>query len=124
MIDPHAHTWDADRIKLEIESLLPLGWSFTSGEEETSDYFRASFEDAEGATPWEDSGPFAQVILFNAYGWLFARTTLASNTGPWRKRRDLTLVEVNAEVLRKARVPDPEDLDPDAIQAVYDAPRK
>ncbi len=123
MIDQNAHTWDEKRTTVEIESLLPSGWQFQL-EEEATGYVSVAFLDSAGVSQWTDHGPSAQLILFNAYGWIVARTTLATNTGPWRRRQELTLKEVNAEALRKARVPDPDDLDPDKLQAVYDALKK
>lgn len=123
MLDLNAHTWDEARIKAEIATLLPPELTFFCAVVKGSGYFEAIFSEGDREV-WRGSDPFAQMALLNAYGWLITRVSPPSVHGPWGKRRELTLSQVSADALRKARVADPDDLDPEQVQAVYDAVKK
>lgn len=121
MIDNDAYSWSEPRVQSEIESLLPEGWKFHF-EVHPSGYWVARFLDETGSLVWSDTFPASNVLLLNAYGWIALRKT-PRVTGTWGKRRDLTVSEVNADALRRARVPDPEDLNPSEVSAVYEGKR-
>lgn len=118
MIDNDAYSWTEARTKDEIASLLPEGWKFYFGHN-PGGYWESKFTDETGVIVWDDSFPAPNVLLLTAYGWIALRRTPRTTTGAWAPRRDRTLAEVNAEALRRARVPDPEDLDPMEVAAVY-----
>lgn len=122
MIDVDVATWDDERIRVEIAAILPMGWKFEFGAVNNA-YWTAIFTDAEGVVQWEDSFPASNVVLLNAYGWLRLRGTRP--TAVWSRRRELTLAEVNADALRRARAesPDPLDVDPSEVLSVYQSKR-
>lgn len=117
MVDNDAYSWTEDRIKTEIQSLLPEGWSFQFRYDEIG-YWNSKVLEPNGAVAWEDSFPASNVLLLNAYGWLALRRS-TRQVGTWGRRRDLTLAEVNADALRKSSSPDPADVDPSEIASVY-----
>lgn len=123
MFDPNAHTWKEPRIRSEIEALLPKGWSFSFTRDKASGYSEVVFSKGPEEL-WRGSDPFAQMVLLNAYGWLITESRPRNAQGPWSPRREFTLTQVNTDSLRRAQVPDPEDLDPEGLAAVYAANKK
>lgn len=119
MIDNDAYSWSEERTKDEISALLPEGWAFHFGHNARG-YWEATFVDENDEAVWADSFPASNVLLLNAYGWIALRRT-PRKAGTWGPRRELTLREVNAEALRRARdaAPDPEDVVPDELASVY-----
>lgn len=122
MIENDAHTWDDERTKAEIAALLPDDWEFLFGWDNEG-YWKAAFVDGGGTIVWDDAVPAANILLRNAYAWLALRSSPRRQGPAWVRRRELTLAQVNADALRKARVPDPPDVDPQEVEAVYQAKR-
>lgn len=125
MTDADLFDWDVNRTLHEIRTLMPIGWTYKFQPVERV-YWSFEFSDTQGVVLWQDHNPAANIILFNAYGWL--REKVAPIPKPragsnWIRRRELTLQAVNAEALRQSRTPDPADVDPAEVAAVYESHR-
>lgn len=107
-------TWSEDDTRAEIHKLLPDGWTFDFQADDG--FWVATFRDKEGAIVWEGDNPASNMLLFDAYGWLWLRLNPQRRTNVWTPRPG-----------RKDEVPrpksidveDPADLDPEQIAAVY-----
>lgn len=122
MIENDAYSWSEERTKGEIAALLPDGWEFRFGHNDAG-FWEASFVDETGKEVWVDAFPASNVLLLTAYSWIAIRRSPRQRSGMWAPRRERTLAEVNAEALRRARVPDPPDVDPDEVASVYQGRR-
>lgn len=109
-------TWSLEDIQREIHSLLPEGWKFGWRQEEGV----AWFESDSGLIPWECTEIVPETLLLNAYGFLWRRTQKPGHPA-WGSRTSRILVPVGGVSLLGIGVPDPEDLDPAEILAVYGA---
>lgn len=67
---------------------------------------------------WDLTGFDRRVLLLDVYGWLWKRTQPAVSP-LWRRRQELTRADVNRQAT-SSREPDPEDVDPGEVQAVYE----
>lgn len=111
-------TWSNDEIVQKVRELLPEGWQFKHLLD-VDGAFRATIVDvASGLSQWSDEQADERLILLNAYGWLFVRKPTARN--PRWVRGEIT-VPVAQQTLPTVITPqpDPEDLDPEEIDAVY-----
>lgn len=125
MTDEMPIGWDVDRTLDEIQALLPPGWAFRF-EPHLRGFWVAEFYDKSKALLWEDANPAANLLLFDAYGWIKERVQPRKTPGPgsnWVRRRELTVQQVSAEALQRSRLPDPPDLDPNEVASVYDSHR-
>jgi len=109
-------------IRAAVAAELPAGWKFHA--EPVNGWAYARLEDAEGTLLWEDCLADPRLVFLNAYGWLVSRSTEPKHP-VWRRRTH----EVNPQQYtprpaetRWEPVPDPEDLDPAEVQAVYQDP--
>ena len=86
--------------------------------------FWAKGEEGAEKILFEDWGIDFRILLFNAIGWLMQRSQPKPAPGsPWVRRHDDTRARVQKVVFRGAAgAPDPADLDPGEIQAVYGGP--
>ena len=121
------NSWEAPEIVRQIESRLEPGWRFVC--EPDMGMWAARIEqpddDGEAKVLWEDESPDQRLVLFNAFGWVWARhQPQRAADSPWRRRRDLTRKSVTQGVSASStsypEVPDPEDLDPSEVLAVYE----
>ena len=107
---PTLETWDTEEVHALILEMLPEGWRFIcrgpSGE--------VAFETATGERVWETCGPDPHLDLLNAYGWLVRRSQQVADPR-WATKAHTKLTPVKP----LGHVPDPEDLDPAEIEAVY-----
>lgn len=106
--------WDEDQIQAEIQARLPPGHRFVFGVEAGS--WCARFYGPEGVV-WESSHYEARVLLFNAFGWLW-KPPPRVHASRWRPHGGHRLVPVGRSA-QEAATPDPEDLDPVQVSAVY-----
>ncbi len=112
--------WTIDEIQLKLMDLIEqqsyiLGFQAVSNEAG----WYASFT-ADGRELWGLQGPDIRLVLLSAYVWLDCRTNPVKPRPMWAPRgenaarSDVVNVPVSS--------PDPEDLDPTEIAAVYDSP--
>jgi len=111
--------WTPEDIEAEIRVALPKDWQFEYGCSETGGW--AVIRDAEGEPKWETAMvPDERLLLFDAYGWLITRNAVP-RLPAWRRRRgEIPTPRVGHYSLPGVSVPDPEDLDPAEVAAVYD----
>lgn len=110
--------WSGEELEAEARHLLPEGWGL-SYEQGTDGWWRASIFDAEQQVVWADSHADPRHLLLNAYGWLLVRGQQPTDP-QWRRRRELSPRAVRGDLgLRGVTIPDPEDLDPSEVRAVY-----
>lgn len=122
--------WTNDDILVQIETLKPKGTFFRCVFNEEERFWHARFERFDEAQRkrvvlWEEFGPDERLTLFNAFGWIWARQQpLPPKDSPWSPhRRDLRQQAVRGRATTPGHsVPDPEDLDPEEVQAVYEGP--
>lgn len=117
--------WTAEDIEAAIRQTLPQGTAFECGfDRQAGQWFVRVLRLVDGATQvaFEDSGIDRRITYFNAYGWIWARQQpKPSPNSPWVRRREVTRDSVQQTVAKRTRVPDPADVDPEEIAAVYAA---
>lgn len=117
--------WTADDVQDQIRGMTPVGLVFSTGLENGVWFARFS-DSATNDTLWEDFGIDRRILLFNAYGWVWMRQVWtrhkspSTNDTPWVRRREITAAVATRQ---GNHIPDPEDLDPDEVAAVYNRPR-
>lgn len=115
--------WGPDEIHAQILLLLPKDWRFELLEERLELQLRALFLDAEGVEVWCNTGPDDRLLLFDAYGWLLTRDRKTVNQN-WPVREPRKHVPVGRVNPHGEPIPDPEDLNPVEIIAVYSGQHK
>lgn len=111
--------WTTEDIEAEIRVSLPKNWQFEHGCSETGGW--AIIRDEEGETKWETAMvPDERLLLFNAYGWLITRSAVPRLPAWARRKGEIPKPLVGHFSLPGVSVPDPEDLDPAEVAAVYD----
>lgn len=112
--------WSLDEIRDHIQRLLPEGHTFVSLASAST--WLARIEDPDGTRLWEKMGLDQRILLLDAFGWLWLQGHASPEPGtPWARK--LTL-EPQPVAKRSSRDPDPEDLDPEEVKAVYGLGRK
>ena len=118
--------WSLDEIQEELQKALPKEWKTERGEDEGHLWIRILRPEGDGwVLEWDNFHFDEKVLLLDAFYWLWFRTQPrpAEGTSVWSRRRgELNQRTVTQRVL--ASVPDPEDLDPLEVQAVYDEAAK
>ena len=121
--------WSVDEIRAEIRATLPAGWVFEE-KQLPRGVRRARFlrPDAKGdlVPVWGDTHMDERLLLLGAYGLLWTRDHRPHPDSPWIRRNNPTREAVTRQVIAKQRcsVPDPEDVDPEEVAAVYEKARK
>lgn len=121
--------WSNDDISTHIQVLMAKDLSFRHGYDQGERMWYVRFECFdEGAKKqvvvWSDYGADQRMVLFNAFGWVWARQQPEPDKhSPWARRRHQDLREVisTGGAQRPGRVPDPADLDPTEVASVYEA---
>ena len=110
--------WTKEVIYAQIEQSLPEGWTFDLAASEHC--FRARVKDSQGLVIWENTSFDIRLLLLDTYGWLWLRDKKPSSE-VWTRRREVRPAEipVGPVTLSGITLPDPEDLDPKEIAAVY-----
>lgn len=114
--------WTADDVLDQIQGRVPEGLTFFTGLENGVWFVRFTRHDNLNEVVWEDFGIDRRILLFNAYGWIWMLQKQPSLHSPWVRRREITA----ASATRRANfgdIPDPEDLNPDEVAAVYNKVR-
>jgi hypothetical protein len=110
--------WTLEEIQAEIRAALPEKWRFEFLTEDGQ--WRTRFLGVEGECLWWRTYLEPRVLLLDAYGWLWRQQHRQLPTNPaWIPRDRRKLVPVGKVGLQGVTVPDPEDLNPDEIDAVY-----
>jgi len=120
--------WTCEDIAVQVNMLKAKDLFFHFEFDKDSQFWHVKFErfdekQKKRVVVWEDRGVDQKVTLFNAFGWVWARTQATPpKDSPWRPRRqELTRRMVTNQVAAQGHsVPDPEDLDPEEIRAVYE----
>jgi hypothetical protein len=117
--------WTVDELRTEIAALLPDEWRFRSGWDGNLTRWAAfieRLEDEKWAVVWHGESPDERLLLFNAFGnlWLERQPKPASGS-PWDPFRQTRRGPMR--VPTSSGVPDPEDLDPAEVAAVYESVR-
>jgi hypothetical protein len=109
------HLCSDAEIETTLLDLLRSGEKFTFGLEQG---WVGEITNGEGLV-WESVTLDKRILLLDVYAWLWFRAypTQPSATSPWIRRRELS----REIVTRRATTPEPEDLDPAEVQAVYEA---
>lgn len=111
--------WTPDDIEAEIRQILPKGLSFECGfDKEAGTWFTHFWhmQNGQKVTDYQDWGWEQRITYFNAYGWVWVRMTPPPSAGsPWVRRREAVPVPPS----KVPQTPDPADLDPNEIRAVY-----
>lgn len=109
-------TWAPDEIMAHIQRLLPEGHEFGLGRQGIA-LWLARVVNSSGDKLWERSGMDERVLLLDAYGWLWLQRQAApAPDTPWARRPSPKLQQVSRS---PSTDPDPEDLDPAEVLAVY-----
>jgi len=119
--------WSSDDIVAAISVSLPPGVQFDYGYDRDAGTWFIRFwqvKDSKKEVLYEDWGWEQRITYLNGYGWVWARQRPPPpSISPWKPRQR----EVTPQAVQRrahARVPDPEDLDPNEIKAVYDRYRE
>jgi len=118
--------WSNADVCREIQQLLEPNWVFDYGFDNSEGVWVARVvqeESAEDDTPekilWDAVEPDERLVLFDAYGWLWLKTQKKPvEDSPWRRTRELTRESVSKYI--HSKVPDPEDVQPEEVKAVYE----
>lgn len=117
--------WSVLEIEAAIRSSLPPEVRFECGfDREAGVWFVRFWQEREGqkVVLFQEWGIEQRLTYFNGYGWLWARQKPPPpKHSPWKPRQHEVLPQIR---VGKTRTPDPEDLNPDEIKAVYDAFRE
>jgi hypothetical protein len=121
-------TWSPDEIRAAIRDLLPKGWAFeekpfTEGSRRIR-LLRPGEKELE--VEWSEYHIDARLLLLGAYGHLWLRQHQPHRDSPWVRRNNPTREAVTRRVNTSGRshIPDPADVDPDEVEAVYEEARR
>jgi hypothetical protein len=115
--------WSLDDIREGIRVLMPEGWVF----EERSQHVRLMCPLEKGfKVEWEHFHIDPKYLLLGAYGHLWLRQHKPSPDSPWVRRNNPSREAVTRQVARRTPccIPDPADVDPAEVEAVYEQVRK
>jgi hypothetical protein len=105
--------WSVEETLQQLKSALPLGWKLTVRVE--SRYTVAELHDDKGDRCWLSSNPDPKLLYLDGFGWLMVRNH--KTTHPiWRPREREVVLRVPNPA---SNDPDPPDLDPSEVDAVY-----
>lgn len=109
--------WTVEETLHRLQSALPIGWRLTLRGE--ARYSVAELHDETGQRVWISSNPDPKLLYLEGLGWLRVRNHKPSHPA-WRPREREALLRVPNPV---SQDPDPPDLDPAEIEAVYKSRR-
>lgn len=105
------NSWTTLEARAEVQANLPSGWQFTCNSDEG--YWIPVLTEGE-TIHWTEPFVDQKVALLSAYAWLSLRKSPARHPA-WVRRVQMPVRYVGS----KDPIQDPEDLDPDEVQAVY-----
>jgi hypothetical protein len=107
--------WTAEQVFDRLRAMLPAGWTIAQAVE--SGWHSVILQDAEGVQQWAGEHVDPKFVGLDALGWLRVRGQAVKNPA-WRPRdQEVSLHRPPMPVV--SAVPDPEDLDPKEVEAVY-----
>jgi hypothetical protein len=106
--------WSIDELTTEISVLLPPGVVLKIDSQQG--YFVARLTNTDGSLVREEVNPDQRLALLNIFGGLWT-TPSVSDDSPWHRRREFLRSPI--DMFNCQEVPDPEDLNPDEVQALY-----
>jgi len=120
--------WSLDETRAEIAVRLPPGWHFEEkalpGGGLRAKIFRLS-PSGDPIVEWEHLHIDHRYVLLGAFGFLWTRNHRPDPTSPWIRRHNPTREAMARRVNAfRCTVPDPEDVDPEEVKAVYEATKK
>jgi hypothetical protein len=110
--------WSLEEVRQSLQQSLPDGWKLEQGS--TEGYLWVRLLQSDGSEAWNTIHLDERNLLLAAYCWLLLRgqPVPTPDVSAWGSRRgELTMRGVTRRALN---LPDPEDLDPDEIRAVYE----
>jgi len=114
-------TWTADDVFARIRLSLPLEWEWELTRDFQSGWLSAAIKDTEGKTQWLGEHTDAKILFLDALGWLRLRDHKIKH--PVWKPRDQEVPLYRPPVPVTTNIPDPPDLGPDEVDAVYKTSR-
>ncbi len=106
--------WGPDEALHELKAHIPIGWKLTIRDEEG--YSVAELYDELGNRAWFSSSPDIKLLYLNGLGWLMTRNHKPGHPA-WKPRdHEVTMRVPNPTT---SHIPDPADLDPAEVSAVY-----
>jgi hypothetical protein len=120
--------WSLEDIRAGIAARLPKGWTLEEkvhpGGTIRARICRLSPEGTSVAE-WQDMHVDPKILLLGAFGFLWLRECRPDPTSPWARHSNPTREAMNRRVNAiRCTVPDPPDVDPREVQAVYEAAKK
>lgn len=109
-----AASWSEDETLMRVIGALPVGWSCR--ESAANNTFYASVTDAAGVQVWGGEQHDRKLLFLDCLGWLSIKDHKTKNP-MWRVRD--TEVPLYRPSIAPSPVPDPPDLDPTEVAAVY-----
>lgn len=113
-----ASAWSEADTLIKVLEALPVGWSFR--EKAVDSTFYASVIDASGAQLWSGEQRDRKLLFLDCLGWLRVRDHKTKNP-IWKVRE--SEVPLHRPAIHPSPTPDPPDLDPDEVAAVYKTSR-
>jgi hypothetical protein len=116
--------WSIDEIKAHISEQLPSNWTVEHGT--TSQSYTCTVKDEKGAVVKTGAQPDLRVLLLDIYGWLYTRGVSTRAPTIWSRRQGSSLHPVGGKrsVPGVSNIPDPDDLDPEAIRDLVEKKSK
>lgn len=110
--------WSTEDLNRQIQLSLPSGWTMRSASE--GGIYSATVLDQTGEAQWHGQRTDYRLLQLDVYGWLITRGAKSQNPA-WARRDNLTPKRVGRDIgLGGPSIPDPEDLDPEEVRAVYE----
>ena len=115
--------WSLDEIRAGIALRLPEGWSFEEKAHPEGTLRAWIFSTSPDGTPvveWQDTHIDPKFLLLGAFGFLWLRGNRPHPDSPWIRRHNPTREAMTRQVnTLRCAVPDPPDVDPEEVLAVY-----
>ena len=108
-----ASTWTTEEVLEKLQEAIPPSWKFEHALVEN--WCHAAIMDGEGEILWSGENVDPRVLFLEALGWYLVKDHKPTNPA-WRPRdREVPLHRPTT----LETIPDPGDLDPDEVAAVY-----
>lgn len=111
-----ATAWTAEEALNRLEQVIPTSWVLDFSEDEDG-WFQASLTDGEGQVQWSGEHADPKLLALDALGWFRLRTH-QTQSPVWKPREHE--VSLHRPPVSET-TPDPPDLDPDEVEAVYNS---
>jgi len=118
-----ASTWTTKDVLVQIKAYLPSGWGFEYTHDLPSGWYSAYLRDGEpdSPKPWSGEHLDPKILFLDALGWLAVRGQKVKHP-VWSRKGEVPLYHPTP-IPVVSTAPDPADLDPDEVEAVYKTSR-